>query len=138
MASWPRLRSIGDSTRWRRWTASSADRRLRDRRRTQGAHQGRDQRIDRAGEDVFGRRSRPLRERRPRSSGRHRDLSGTPGLDDLLAELEKTIGKLADGTAPLEELVAAHERALRLLADAQARFAEMKARADQTAKLLTS
>jgi len=43
-------------------------------------------------------------------------LSETPGLDDLLAELEKTIGKLADGTAPLEELVAAHERASRLLA----------------------
>ena len=57
-------------------------------------------------------------------------------LDDLLADLETTMGKLADGTAPLEELVAAHERALRLLAEAQKRFAELKARADQTAKLL--
>jgi len=28
-------------------------------------------------------------------------LSETPGLDDLLSELEKTIGKLADETAPL-------------------------------------
>ena len=60
-----------------------------------------------------------------------------PGLDGILAELEKTIGKLADGTGPLEELVTAHERAVRLLADAEARLAELKARVEQTSNLLT-
>jgi exodeoxyribonuclease VII small subunit len=64
-------------------------------------------------------------------------LSQAPGLDDLLAELEKTIGKLADGTAPLEDLVSAHERAVRLLADAQSRFGELKERADQASNVLT-
>jgi len=58
-------------------------------------------------------------------------------LDDLLADLETTMGKLADGTAPLEDLVAAHQRAVRLLANAQARLAELRARADETSKLLT-
>ena len=64
-------------------------------------------------------------------------MSEPARLDDLLSELEKTIGKLADGTAPLDELVAAHERALRLLNEAHSRFADLKARADQRAKLLT-
>jgi len=58
-------------------------------------------------------------------------------LDDLLADLETTMGKLADGTAPLQDLVAAHQRAVRLLANAQARLAELRARADETSKLLT-
>jgi exodeoxyribonuclease VII small subunit len=64
-------------------------------------------------------------------------LSQAPAFDDLLADLESTIAKLADGTAPLDELVAAHQRALRLLAEAQARLAALKARADETAELLS-
>jgi exodeoxyribonuclease VII small subunit len=64
-------------------------------------------------------------------------LSEAPAFDDLLADLESTIAKLADGTAPLDELVAAHQRALRLLAEAQARLAALKARADETAELLS-
>jgi exodeoxyribonuclease VII small subunit len=64
-------------------------------------------------------------------------LSSRPELEDILAELEKAIGKLAEGTAPLDELVAAHERAKKLLFDAQSRFAELKERADQTANLLS-
>jgi exonuclease VII small subunit len=58
------------------------------------------------------------------------------GFDDILADLEKTIGVLADGTAPLEELVDAHQKATRLLAASRSRLAELKARADETAQLL--
>ena len=65
-------------------------------------------------------------------------MSRQPELDDLLAELERAIGKLAVGTAPLDELVAAHESALKLLAEAQARFAELKERGDQTANLVSN
>jgi exodeoxyribonuclease VII small subunit len=57
-------------------------------------------------------------------------------FDVVLAELEKTITRLADGTAPLEELVAAHERALKLLAEAQTRLTALQARAGEGAKLL--
>jgi exonuclease VII small subunit len=57
-------------------------------------------------------------------------------LDDVLADLEATIGTLADGSAPLDELVAAHDRAVRLLTEAQARFAELKEHAGHSAKLL--
>jgi exonuclease VII small subunit len=57
-------------------------------------------------------------------------------LDDVLADLEATIGTLADGSAPLDELVAAHDRAVRLLTEAQARFAELKEHAEHSAKLL--
>jgi len=64
-------------------------------------------------------------------------LSQPRELDDILDDLETTMGKLADGTAPLDDLVAAHQRAVRLLADAQARLAELRARADETSKLLT-
>jgi exodeoxyribonuclease VII small subunit len=52
-------------------------------------------------------------------------------LDEVLADLEATISRLAEGTAPLDELVSAHERAARLLAEANARFAELKERADR-------
>jgi exodeoxyribonuclease VII small subunit len=62
-------------------------------------------------------------------------LSQVRELDDLLAELEATMGNLAEGTAPLDELVAAHQRAVRLLDAAQSRLAELKARAEQTARL---
>jgi exodeoxyribonuclease VII small subunit len=64
-------------------------------------------------------------------------LSQAPVFDDLLADLESTIGKLADGTAPLDELVAAHQRAVRLLGEAQNRLAALQARAGETAQLLT-
>lgn len=64
-------------------------------------------------------------------------MTERPHLDALLADLEVTIGTLADGTAPLDELVAAHERAARLLEAAQARLAELKERIDQTTKLLS-
>jgi len=64
-------------------------------------------------------------------------LSQAPSLDDLLADLESTIAKLADGKAPLDELVAAHQRASRLLTEAQARLAALRARADETAQLLS-
>jgi exodeoxyribonuclease VII small subunit len=57
-------------------------------------------------------------------------------FEELLADLEKSIARLADGTAPLEDLVAAHQQALRLLAEAQSRLVELKARADETAKSL--
>ncbi|TMF32486.1 MAG: transcription antitermination factor NusB [Chloroflexi bacterium] len=63
-------------------------------------------------------------------------FSGDDSGNDLLAELEATMGKLAEGTSPLDELVAAHQRAVRLLADAQSRLANLKARAEQTARLL--
>jgi exodeoxyribonuclease VII small subunit len=56
-------------------------------------------------------------------------------FDEVMAELEKTIARLADGTAPLEELVAAHQRALKLLAEAQTRLTALQARAEQRAKL---
>jgi len=59
------------------------------------------------------------------------------GFDDLLADLEKAIAKLADGTAPLEDLVRAHEVAVGLLAETQSRLAELKARADAAAQLLS-
>ena len=58
-------------------------------------------------------------------------------FDDILAELEKTIGILAAGTAPLDQLVTAHQRASALLSEAQARLAGLKSRADETAKLLS-
>jgi exonuclease VII small subunit len=57
-------------------------------------------------------------------------------FDAVLADLEKTIGVLAEGTAPLEQLVDAHQNATRLLADARSRLAQLKARADETAQLL--
>ena len=75
-------------------------------------------------------------QRRPDPGGCNGDLSQVRELDDLLAELEATMGKLAEGTSPLDELVAAHQRAVRLLADAQSRLANLKARAEQTARLL--
>ena len=59
------------------------------------------------------------------------------GFDELLADLEAAIAKLADGTAPLEDLVRAHEVAVALLAETQSRLAELRARADETAKLLS-
>ncbi len=59
------------------------------------------------------------------------------GFDDLLADLEKAIAKLADGTAALEDLVRAHEVAVRLLAETQARLAQLKARADAAAQLFS-
>ena len=64
-------------------------------------------------------------------------MSQEPAFDDLLADLESTIAKLADGTAPLDELVAAHQRAVAQLGEAKARLAALKARADETAQLLT-
>ena len=59
------------------------------------------------------------------------------GFDELLADLERAIAKLADGTAPLEDLVRAHEVAVKLLAETQSRLAGLRARADETAKLLS-
>ncbi|HKB17889.1 MAG TPA: exodeoxyribonuclease VII small subunit [Candidatus Dormibacteraeota bacterium] len=64
-------------------------------------------------------------------------MSQAPVFDDLLADLESTIAKLADGTAPLDDLVAAHQRAVRLLGEAHSRLAALKARAGETAQLLT-
>ncbi|TMC54633.1 MAG: exodeoxyribonuclease VII small subunit [Chloroflexi bacterium] len=93
--------------------------------------------MDRACQDVFGRRGRAFCERNPGTGGGDRDLSQAPSLDDLLADLESTIAKLADGKAPLDELVAAHQRALRFLTEAQARLAQLRARADETAQLLS-
>ena len=58
-------------------------------------------------------------------------------LDELLAELDRSIAKLADGKAPLDELVAAHQRAVKLLADAQSRLAELKRRVDETAGMVS-
>jgi exodeoxyribonuclease VII small subunit len=63
-------------------------------------------------------------------------LSGR-GFDELLADLENAIAKLADGTAPLEDLVRAHEVAVKLLGETESRLAELRARADLTAKLLS-
>lgn len=57
-------------------------------------------------------------------------------VDEILADLEKTISVLADGSAPLEDLVAAHQRATRLVADAAARLSELEARAAETSELL--
>jgi exonuclease VII small subunit len=57
-------------------------------------------------------------------------------FDDILTDLEKTIGVLADGSAPLEVLVDAHQKATSLLADARSRLAELQARAEETAQLL--
>lgn len=59
-----------------------------------------------------------------------------PALDDLLADLDRSIAKLADGRAPLDELVAAHQRAKKLLADAESRLADLKRRAEETGALL--
>jgi exodeoxyribonuclease VII small subunit len=59
------------------------------------------------------------------------------GFDELLADLESAIARLADGTAPLEDLVRAHELAVKLLAETQSRLAVLRARADETAKLLS-
>jgi exodeoxyribonuclease VII small subunit len=59
-----------------------------------------------------------------------------PEFDQLLADLERAIVKLADGSAPLEDLVEAHQQAVRLLGQAQARLTEIRARTDETAKLL--
>jgi exodeoxyribonuclease VII small subunit len=56
--------------------------------------------------------------------------SPTASFEEVLAQLEATIAKLAEGTAPLDELVAAHQRAAGLLSDAEARLAELKSRAD--------
>ena len=61
--------------------------------------------------------------------------SSVVSFEEVLAQLEATIAKLAEGTAPLDELVAAHQRAAGLLSDAEARLAELKARAD---RLVTS
>lgn len=61
----------------------------------------------------------------------------TPGFEETLASLEKTIAQLADGTAPLDELVAAHQRAAGLLADAEQRLAALKDRAERLARQLT-
>jgi exodeoxyribonuclease VII small subunit len=59
------------------------------------------------------------------------------GFDELLADLESAIARLADGTAPLDDLVRAHELAVKLLAETQSRLAVLRARADETAKLLS-
>jgi exodeoxyribonuclease VII small subunit len=59
------------------------------------------------------------------------------GFDELLADLESAIARLADGTAPLEDLVRAHELAVKLLAETQSRLAVLRVRADETAKLLS-
>jgi len=61
----------------------------------------------------------------------------TPGFEETLASLEKTIAQLADGTAPLDELVAAHQRAAGLLADAEQRLGALKDRAERLARQLT-
>ena len=58
-------------------------------------------------------------------------------FDELLADLERSITRLADGTAPLEDLVAAHQQALDLLRKAEARLRELRLRADEGAKLLS-
>ena len=60
-----------------------------------------------------------------------------PPFDHLLADLERSIAKLADGTAPLDELVAAHQQALDLLRQAENRLREFRLRADEAAKLLS-
>ena len=62
--------------------------------------------------------------------------SPATGFEEVLAQLEATIAKLAEGTAPLDELVAAHQRAAGLLSDAEARLGELKARADRLVSAL--
>jgi exodeoxyribonuclease VII small subunit len=57
--------------------------------------------------------------------------SPSVSFEEVLAQLEATIAKLAEGSAPLDELVAAHQRAAGLLSDAEARLGELKARADR-------
>ena len=57
--------------------------------------------------------------------------SPAASFEEVLAQLEATIAKLAEGTAPLDELVAAHQRAAGLLSDAEARLGELKSRADK-------
>jgi exodeoxyribonuclease VII small subunit len=57
--------------------------------------------------------------------------SSKVSFEEVLAQLEATIAKLAEGTAPLDELVAAHQRAAGLLSDAEGRLGELKARADR-------
>ena len=51
------------------------------------------------------------------------DFAGTPGLDDLLDQLEMLIGRLAEPSAPLDRLVADFEAASRLVEAAQAQLA---------------
>ncbi|HYM66144.1 MAG TPA: exodeoxyribonuclease VII small subunit [Patescibacteria group bacterium] len=60
----------------------------------------------------------------------------TAGFEEVMADLEKTIGRLAAGTAPLDELVSAHERAVLLLAAAQSRLAELEVQATHMTELL--
>lgn len=48
------------------------------------------------------------------------DAAGS--VDEVLEQLERTIGRLADPAAPLERLVTDYEGALRLLAAADARL----------------
>jgi exodeoxyribonuclease VII small subunit len=55
---------------------------------------------------------------------------------DVLDELERMIGKLADGSAPLDELVAAHQRAVELLAEAEKELLDLRARADDLTRSL--
>jgi exonuclease VII small subunit len=57
----------------------------------------------------------------------------TPGLEDLLTSLERTIAELRDGSAPLDQLVSAHQRALHLLSQAQERMTLLRERADKAA-----
>jgi exonuclease VII small subunit len=57
----------------------------------------------------------------------------TPGLEDLLTSLERTIAELRDGSAPLDQLVSAHQRALQLLSQAQERMTLLRERADKAA-----
>jgi exonuclease VII small subunit len=57
----------------------------------------------------------------------------TPGLEDLLTSLERTIAELRDGSAPLDQLVSAHQRALQLLAQAQERMTLLRERAEKAA-----
>ena len=48
-----------------------------------------------------------------------------PGVDHLLDELEKVVGRLAEAREPMEELVVAYEQGLKLLAAAQERLARL-------------
>ena len=48
-------------------------------------------------------------------------------LEELLKQLERVLGRLADGSAPLDRLVADHEEASRLLAEAEQRFRAISA-----------
>ena len=48
-----------------------------------------------------------------------------PGVDQLLDELEKVVGRLAEARDPIEELVVAYEDGLKILAAAQERLARL-------------